>query len=51
VSRISIRKIIELRKSKGWSQDRLAREAELDKTTINRIESGETKNPHFSTRK
>jgi transcriptional regulator with XRE-family HTH domain len=35
------------RNAKGWSQDRLADEAKVSQTTIDKIEGGETKNSRY----
>jgi transcriptional regulator with XRE-family HTH domain len=35
------RRIRDLRQAKGWSQEKLAEEADLDRTYIGRIERGE----------
>jgi transcriptional regulator with XRE-family HTH domain len=43
------KKIRELRNKKGFSQDRLARLANVSYNTIVKIESGESKNPTFQT--
>ena len=39
------KKIRELRKKKGFSQDKLAREANISYNTVVKIESGESTNP------
>lgn len=39
------KKIREYRNEKGWSQEELARRAEIPFTTLNKIESGVIKNP------
>jgi transcriptional regulator with XRE-family HTH domain len=44
------RRIRELRKKKGLSQDRLARLADVAFTTVVKIESGESKHPTIQTR-
>jgi transcriptional regulator with XRE-family HTH domain len=43
------KKIRELRLKKGLSQEKLARLADVSFNTIVKIESGESKNPTFST--
>jgi transcriptional regulator with XRE-family HTH domain len=43
------RRIRELRKKKGLSQDRLARLADVAFTTVVKIESGESKHPTIQT--
>ena len=43
------KKIRELRNKKGFSQEKLARLAEVSYNTIVKIESGESKNPTFQT--
>ena len=39
--------IRQAREAKGWSQERLAREASVSQTTIDKIERGETKRSRF----
>jgi transcriptional regulator with XRE-family HTH domain len=41
--------IFKLRKEKKWSQERLAREADIPFTTLTKIENGTTKNPSIET--
>ena len=43
------KKIRELRNKKGLSQEKLARMADVSYNTIVKIESGDSKNPTFST--
>ncbi|MBL7131619.1 MAG: helix-turn-helix transcriptional regulator [Candidatus Omnitrophica bacterium] len=43
------KKIRELRKKKGFSQEKLARLSDVSYNTIVKIESGESKNPTFQT--
>jgi len=43
------KKIRELRNKKGFSQEKLARLAEVSYNTIVKIESGESKNPTIQT--
>lgn len=42
-------KIRELRKEKGYSQEKLARKADVSMRTINIIEAGKITNPHVDT--
>lgn len=49
---IHVGKLIkEARLKRGWSQDRLAREARLIRPTITEIETGATSNPRWKTLK
>lgn len=41
--------IFKLRKEKDWSQEKLAREADIPFTTLTKIENGTTKNPSIET--
>lgn len=43
------KKIRELRKENGFSQERLARLADISYNTIVKIEAGDSKNPTFQT--
>lgn len=43
------KKIRELRRKKGLSQEKLARLADISYNTIVKIESGDSKNPTFQT--
>jgi transcriptional regulator with XRE-family HTH domain len=43
------KRILKYRKLRGWSQERLAREAEIPFTTLTKIENGATKNPSIET--
>lgn len=43
------KKIRELRNKKGFSQEKLARLADVSYNTIVKIESGDSKNPTFQT--
>lgn len=42
-------KIRKLRKEKGYSQEKLARKADVSMRTINIIEAGKIANPHVDT--
>lgn len=43
------KKLKEYRKKKGWSQDKLAKLADVTHTTLVKIESGVNKNPTIQT--
>jgi len=43
------KKIRELRQKKGYSQERLAREAAISYNTVVKLESGESKHPTIQT--
>jgi transcriptional regulator with XRE-family HTH domain len=43
------KKIRELRKKKGYSQEKLAREADVSYNTVVKLESGESKHPTIQT--
>jgi len=41
--------ILKYRKVKGWSQDAVAKRADIPFTTLTKIENGTTKNPSIDT--
>ena len=41
--------ILKYRKEKGWSQDAVAKKADIPFTTLTKIENGTTKNPSIDT--
>ena len=45
----TLRNLQKLRNKKGWSQERLAREAGISYNTLIKIESGGIKNPRLET--
>lgn len=44
-----LKKLVKLRKAKGWSQEKLAVESEISYNTIIKIERGGIKNPKIET--
>lgn len=46
---MSLKNLVNLRKQKGWSQEKLAREANISYNTLIKIERGGIENPRIET--